>query len=118
MVHILFNKSTLFFYVLVLVSQYLTKAGLVELARKNRTNYILIANIFNCIAVFYVFYYSYKTTWWAFIGLINVAIILISLLNYLIIKQTSLFNLQKSKVQFLLKVISVSLTFFMFFFLD
>lgn len=117
MLQILFNKSTFFFYLLVLISQYLTKCGLFELKNKGQTNLISIANAFNFVAVFYVFYYTYKTTWWAFIALINVAVIASAVLNFLLLNKTSFFKTQMKQCLFV-KLVSVSLVFLMFLFLN
>ncbi len=117
MLNILFNISTLFFYLLVLISQYLTKSGLFELKDKGETKLILTANAFNFVAVFYVFYYSYKTTWWAFIGLINIAVVVSVVLNFFFLNKASILGRQRFKTPFLLKLVPVSLVFLMFFFL-
>lgn len=117
MLSILFNKSTLFFYLLVLISQVLTRSGLFELKKNGKTSFISISNALNLVSLFYVFYYSYKTNWWAFIGLVNVAVILCSIQGFFFINRLSYPSLETFKSHLLVKLIPISIVFLMFFFL-
>jgi len=76
MLNLLFNYPTLIIYLFFITCQSLTRLGLFEHNEKLKNTITIVANIGNIATFFLMVYYSYFTTWWAFIGLINLCIIM------------------------------------------
>jgi len=86
MLDILFNTTTLIIYLLFISCQYLTKLSLSGLTGKVKTILTIVANIGNSITFCSIIYYSYLTSWWYFIFLINFCIIFFVTLDFVLSK--------------------------------
>lgn len=89
MIEILFSKAALCYYVLGVFTGYHQKIGKQIVDYEDRANvYTLLFNIATVAGFIFLAYYSYKTKWWAFIGLLILNIITYVVIDILI-TQTS-----------------------------
>jgi hypothetical protein len=89
MIEILFSKAALSYYALGLFTGYHQKIGKEIDQIQNRTNiYTLLFTVATFAGIAFLAYYSYKTKWWAFVGLIALNILTYVLIDVWVTQTT------------------------------
>lgn len=87
MIDILFSKAALCYYTLGIFTGYHQKLGKQIVKHEDRANiYTLLWNIATVAGIIFLVYYSYKTKWWAFIGLVILNIFAYVIVEFLVTK--------------------------------
>jgi hypothetical protein len=75
MLEVLFSKYAIAFYFVVLNIEFLTKYAIdTSIARKKSV--LQLADVAGFLSFTFLIFYSYSTSWWAFIGLLSVNFVL------------------------------------------
>ncbi|HEX8279438.1 MAG TPA: hypothetical protein VF540_12115 [Segetibacter sp.] len=103
MINILFSKYTCFYYVFILICEYATKYGYRHLDSTGSKTILTVATFGSYLGVAFLIYYSYKTYWWAFLGLLVMNIIIFRIVNTVLVNASN--TLSKARIEWFLKSI-------------
>lgn len=87
MLHIVFSKSALVFYLFVLLTEFITKHGIRETEVKGKSYVLPWADLCGLCALVYIIVYSLNSVWWAFIALIVAYVIIFRIVNFIIVRK-------------------------------
>ena len=115
MIETLFTTSTMSYFILGVFAEYQRMLGKQITDNSGRSNiYNLYWNITTISGAVYLFYYSYQTKWWAFIGLIILNILTFVVIDVIVTQSSKHPGDNKSLIAFYGRIISPILIVLMF----
>lgn len=84
MVDILFSKSAILYYFIILLIEFTTRYGIYETEIKGESHFLPFADFCGLCAFSFLIYFSFTTVWWAFMGLIAINVLCYKILRLLL----------------------------------
>lgn len=116
MLEVFFCKSAICYYIIGLFSGYHQKIGRqMSYQNSNGNIYNLLFNISTVAGTIFIAYHSYKTQWWAFLGLLLLNILFYVIIDLLIAQLSIYPPVIRGKIAFLGKFLIIPLIVLMLF---